>query len=62
MKKSILYLVLMLGLMSACTGKKADQANADSTNTYADSTKVNDKVPSDTTVDSISNAPADVKN
>ncbi|TCD07574.1 hypothetical protein EZ449_13605 [Pedobacter frigidisoli] len=62
MKAKILILVASLGLgLAACSGKKADQENADSMYKYADTNKVVDSTSADTTADSTTNAPADVK-
>ena len=52
--------ILFLG---SCTGKKADQENADSTYQYPDTSKL-DSTTKDTTpmlADSTTNAPADAK-
>jgi hypothetical protein len=48
--------------LSACSGKKADQENADSMYKYTDTNKVVDSTKTDSTADSTTNAPADVKN
>lgn len=62
MKTKIIILVAGLGLaLSACSGKKADQENADSMQKYTDTTKVIDSASTDATADSTTNAPADVK-
>ena len=63
MKTKIIILVAAFGLaLSACSGKKADQENADSTYKYSDTSKVTDSTKTDSTADSTTNAPADVKN
>ncbi|WP_316798412.1 hypothetical protein [Pedobacter frigidisoli] len=49
--------------LSSCSGKKADQENADSTYQYPDTSKL-DSTATDTTpmfADSTTNAPADAK-
>ncbi|MBB6238467.1 protein involved in sex pheromone biosynthesis [Pedobacter sp. AK013] len=62
MKTKIIILVAAFGLaLSACTGKKADQENADSTYKYTDTTKVIDSTSTDAVADSTTNAPADIK-
>ncbi|QXU40615.1 hypothetical protein [Pedobacter sp. D749] len=63
MKTKIIILMAAFGLaLSACSGKKADQENADSTYKYSDTSKVIDSTKTDSTADSTTNAPADVKN
>ncbi|NMN39406.1 hypothetical protein [Pedobacter sp. SG918] len=62
MKTKIIILVAVLGLaLSACSGKKANQENADSTYKYTDTAKVIDSTSTDSTADSTTNAPADIK-
>jgi len=62
MKTKIIILVAAFGLaLSACSGKKADQENADSMYNYTDTNKVIDSTKTDSTADSTTNAPADVK-
>lgn len=48
--------------LSACSGKKADQENADSMYKYTDTNKVIDSASTDSIADSTTNAPADAKN
>ena len=63
MKTKIIILVAAFGLaLSACSGKKADQENADSMYKYADTGKVVDSASTDSLADSTRNAPADVRN
>jgi len=63
MKTKLIILVTAFGLaLSACSGKKADQENADSMYKYSDTNKVIDSAHTDSTADSTTNAPADVKN
>jgi hypothetical protein len=63
MKTKIIILVAAFGLaLSACSGKKADQENADSMYKYTDTNKVIDSTKTDSTADSTTNTPADVKN
>ncbi|MBE5321856.1 hypothetical protein IM793_22060 [Pedobacter sp. MR2016-19] len=63
MKTKIIILMAAFGLaLSACSGKKADQENADSMYKYTDTGKVIDSTSTDSTADSTTNAPADVKN
>ncbi|SDH60526.1 hypothetical protein SAMN05421827_13123 [Pedobacter terrae] len=62
MKTKIIILVAAFGLaFSACSGKKADQENADSMYKYTDTNKVVDSTSTDSVADSTTNAPADVK-
>ena len=62
MKTKIIILVAAFGLaLSACSGKKADQENADSTYKYTDTNKLIDSTSTDSVADSTTNAPADVK-
>ncbi|WP_145857132.1 hypothetical protein [Pedobacter suwonensis] len=62
MKTKLIILVTALGLaLSACSGKKADQENADSMYKYTDTNKVVDSTSTDSVADSTTNAPADVK-
>ncbi len=62
MKTKIIILMTAFGLaLSACSGKKADQENADSIYQYTDTNKVIDSTKTDSTADSTTNAPADVK-
>lgn len=57
-----MILAAALGLaFSACSGDKADQQNADSLHQYTDTSKVVDSIGTDSTADSTTNAPADVK-
>ena len=63
MKTKLIILVTAFGLaLSACSGKKADQENADSTYKYTDTNKVIDSASTDSVADSTTNAPADAKN
>jgi len=62
MKTKVIILVAVLGLaLSACSGNKADEQNADSLHKYTDTSKVIDSAGTDSTADSTTNAPADVK-
>jgi len=62
MKTNVIILAATLGLtLSACTGKKADQENADTMHKYTDTSKMVDSTHTDSTADSTTNAPADVK-
>jgi protein involved in sex pheromone biosynthesis len=62
MKTKIIILVAAFGLaLSACSGKKADQENADTMYKYTDTNKVVDSTSTDAVADSTTNAPADVK-
>ncbi|MBO9672826.1 MAG: hypothetical protein J7577_05255 [Sphingobacteriaceae bacterium] len=62
MKTKVIILMAALGLiLSACTGKKADQENADTMHKYTDTSKIVDSTHTDSTADSTTNAPADVK-
>ncbi|WP_344852658.1 hypothetical protein [Pedobacter jeongneungensis] len=57
----MIILVTALGLaLSACTGKKAGEENADTMHKYTDTSKRID-THTDSTADSTTNAPADVK-
>ncbi|WP_316846275.1 hypothetical protein [Pedobacter psychrodurus] len=61
MKTKMIILVAALGLtFSACSGNKADEKNADSLHQYTDTSKM-DSTHNDSTADSTTNAPADVK-
>ncbi|KQM78800.1 hypothetical protein ASE74_12610 [Pedobacter sp. Leaf216] len=63
MKTKLIILVTAFGLsLAACTGKKADQENADSMSKYTDTTKAVDSASTDAIADSTTNAPADAKN
>jgi len=63
MKTKLIILVTAFGLaLSACSGKKADQENADSMYKYTDTNKVIDSASTDSVADSTTNAPADAKN
>jgi hypothetical protein len=54
-------LVAAFGLaLSACSGKKADQQNADSMYKYTDTNKLIDSTSTDSVADSTTNAPVDV--
>jgi protein involved in sex pheromone biosynthesis len=62
MKTKIIILIAAFGLaLSACSGNKADEKNADSLHKYTDTSKMADSTNTDTTADSTTNAPADVK-
>ena len=62
MKTKIIILVAAFGLtLSACSGKKADQENADSMYKYTDTNKLIDSTSTDSIADSTTNAPADVR-
>ncbi|KIA91156.1 hypothetical protein OC25_23145 [Pedobacter kyungheensis] len=62
MKTKAMILAAALGLaFSACSGNKADQQNADSLHQYTDTNIVADSIVTDSTADSTTNAPADVK-
>jgi protein involved in sex pheromone biosynthesis len=62
MKTKVIILVTALGLaLSACTGKKAGEENADTMHKYTDTSKMMDSTHTDSTADSTTNAPADVK-
>jgi PBP1b-binding outer membrane lipoprotein LpoB len=61
MKTKIIILIAAFGLaLSACSGNKADEKNADSLHKYTDTSKM-DSTHTDSTADSTTNAPADVK-
>lgn len=62
MKTKAMILAAALGLaLSACSSNKADQKNADSLHKYTDTSKLADSIVTDSTADSTTNAPADVK-
>ncbi|GGH16779.1 hypothetical protein [Pedobacter zeae] len=62
MKTNVIILAATLGLtLSACTGKKADQENADTMYKYTDTSKMVDSTHTDSTADSTTNAPADIR-
>ncbi|WP_343523361.1 hypothetical protein [Pedobacter sp.] len=62
MKTNVIILAATLALtLSACTGKKADQENADTMHKYTDTSKMVDSTHTDSTADSTTNAPADIR-
>ncbi|WP_316737497.1 hypothetical protein [Pedobacter aquatilis] len=62
MRKLLIILSVIATFATACNGKKADEKNADSMYKYTDTTKVIDSLATDSTADSLTNAPADVNN
>ncbi|MDN3588278.1 hypothetical protein QWY86_16465 [Pedobacter aquatilis] len=61
MKKPLLILSVLAIIATGCNSNKADEKNADSLYKYTDTTKVTDSLSTDSTADSLTNAPADVK-
>jgi hypothetical protein len=65
MKTKMIILIAAFGLtLSACSGNKADEKNADSLHQYTDTSKMDSThtdSTADSTADSTTNAPADVK-
>ncbi|WP_421943513.1 hypothetical protein [Pedobacter sp.] len=59
MKKPLLILSVLAVVAIGCNSNKADEKNADSMYKYTDTTKVIDSLSTDTTADSLTNAPAD---
>jgi len=59
MKKPLLILSVFAIIAVGCNSNKADEKNADSMYKYTDTTKVTDSLSTDSTADSLTNAPAD---